>query len=229
VAGAIARQAANATSTANSIAKARLAREKAVLEEDQRRFESDLIRHQADLDGRQAEIDLAQALRDSVGQARVDSLEVAQVRLRKIKQEARVRRYRTYVEDMAARAPAAGMVVYHRSYTDEGIQVYRAGDEVHRASTVLEITDTSVMKVQFSVHEQDRWRISEGLPVTVVLDAFTGTRFTGTIEKVSSLPLERPEGRIAQRFEVVAVIDDRDERLKPGMSARVTIELGGLP
>ena len=227
--GALAQQEADATRTANAIAKARLAREKAVLEAEQRRFESDLIRHQAELDRRQAEIDLHQALRDSVGQARVDSLEVAQARLKLIKQQARVRRYRTYVDDMAATAPCAGMVVYHREYTNEGIQSYRAGEEVSRSSPVLEITDTSVMKVQFSVHEQDRWRISAGLPVAVVLDAFADVRFTGKIEKVSSLPQERPEGGIAQRFEVVAVIDDRDVRLKPGMSARVVIELGGLP
>ena len=226
---ALAQQGANATSTANAIAKARLAREKAVLEAEQRRFESDLVKHQAELDRRQAEIDLSQALRDSAGQARVDSLEVAQARLKLVKQQARVRRYRTYVDDMAATAPSAGMVVYHRDYTEEGIESSRAGDEVSRSTPVLEITDTSVMKVQFSVHEQDRWRIRTGQPVAVVLDAFTEVRFTGTIEKVSSLPQERLEGRIAQRFEVVAVIDDRDERLKPGMSARVIIELGGLP
>jgi len=227
VSGARAQDVANRTRTRNSIAKARLANEMAGLDQENKRYESEAVRQNAELAGKQAEIDLQQANRNSLAQTTLDSLEIAQALLKAVKQEARVDRLQTYLDQLAVTTPAEGMVVYHREYTDEGIKSFRAGDEVPRQATVLEITDTSTMKVQFTVHEKDRWRLQKGQKVEVVLDAYVNTVFPGMVENVSRLPQEAEEGGVARRFEAIATIDANDSRLKPGMSARVTIELGG--
>ena len=227
VGGARAQQTANLTRTGNAIAKSRLAFERAQLEQENRRFESLSVRQNAELDGKLARVALDEALQDSVAQARMDSLEVATKALQATKQEARVRRYKTYLDDLTMTAPAAGMVVYQRSYTDEGIKSYRAGDEVGSRTPVLDITDTSVMKVRFTIHEQDRWRVREGQDVRIILDAFRDDEFPGVIENVERLPEETMPGRVARRFEAVARIQSTDSRLKPGMSARVVIPTGG--
>lgn len=227
VSGARAQAAANRTRTGNAIAKARLAHEKAQLELENRRFESEMVLQQARLDGQQARIALDEARQDSVAQARMDSLDVAQKELRATKQEARVRRYGGYLDALTATAPADGMVVYHRTYSDEGIKSFRAGDEVGWRVPVLDVTDTSVMKVRFTIHEQDRWRVRAGDEVTVILDAFREVEFPGVIENVERLPQESATGRIARRFEARALIRSTDQRLKPGMSARVVIPTGG--
>ncbi len=227
VGGARTQEEANRTRTGNAIAKARLAMERANLEMENRRFEAESVRLNAELEGRQAAVALEEALQDSVAQARMDSLDVAQKELRTAKQEARVRRYRTYLDDLTMTAPAAGMIVYQRSYTDEGITSYRAGDEVGSRTAVLDVTDTSVMKVRFTIHEQDRWRVEAGQKVGVILDAFREEEFPGVIENVERLPEETMPGRIARRFEALARIESMDSRLKPGMSARVVIPTGG--
>ena len=227
VGGARAQETANRTRTGNAIAKARLAFERAELELENRRFESLSVRQNAELDGRLARVALDEALRDSVAQARMDSLEVANKELKAAKQAARVRRFKTYLDELTKTAPAAGMVVYQRSYTDEGVKSFRAGDEVGSRTAVLDVTDTSVMKVRFTIHEQDRWRVAAGQEVGIVLDAFRDTEFPGVIENVERLPEESVPGRLARRFEAVARVQSTDSRLKPGMSARVIIPTGG--
>ncbi len=218
---------ANQTRSRNSIDKAKLSSEMATLDQEIKQYESLAVRQKAVLAGRQSEIDLQQAYGNSLAQATLDSLEIAQAMLKSVKQEARVDRLQTYLDQLTVTAPADGMVVYHREYTDEGIKSYRAGDEVSRQAQVLEITDTSAMKVQFTVHEKDRWRLQNGQKVQVILDAYVDTIFTGLVEKVGRLPLEAVEGGVARRFEATATVDAIDSRLKPGMSARVIIELGG--
>ena len=227
VAGSRALDVANQTRSRNSIAKAKLANEMSTLDQENKRYESDAIRQNAELAGKQAEIDLQQATRNSLAQTTLDSLEIAQAQLKAVKQEARVDRLKTYLDQLTVLAPAEGMVVYHREYTDEGIKSFRAGDEVPRQAAVLEVTDTSTMKVQFTVHEKDRWRLEKGQQVTIILDAYLDTVFPGLLENVGRLPLEAVEGSVARRFEATATVDANDSRLKPGMSARVIIELGG--
>ena len=83
------------------------------------------------------------------------------------------------------------------------------------------------MKVRFTVHEKDRWRLSPGQPVGVVLDAYPDKTFAGAVETIARLPLSALDGSVARSFEATATITAVDARLKPGMSARVVIELGG--
>ena len=218
---------ANRTRTNNNIDKAILASEMAQLDKINQRFESRSVREMADLDGRQAGIDLRQARRDSQAQATLDSLEIAQALLKAVKQEARVGRLQTYLHQLTVTAPAAGMVVYHREYTEDGIKVLRAGDEVSRQAPVMEISDTSSMKVEFTVHEKDRWRLRVGQEVSVIMDAYLDLEFAGVVESVDRLPLTATEGSVARRFQATAAISGIDPRLKPGMSARVIIQLGG--
>lgn len=220
---------ANRTRAENSIDKARLASEMAQLDLKNQEYESETVREKSRLAGQQAEIDLAQALRSSRAQAVLDSLEIAQASLKATKQEARVNRLRTYLDQLTVTSPGSGMVVYHRQYTEEGIKVFRAGDEVSRQAPVLEITDTSAMRVDFTVHEKDRWRLLTGQKVQVVLDAYSGDAFAGKVDQVSRLPQAAEDGAVTRRFEASATIESNDPRLKPGMSARVTIELGGSP
>ncbi len=218
---------ANQTRSNNGIDKAALASEKADLELKNQQYESQTVRAKAELAGRQAEIDLEQAHRNRLAQASLDSLDIAQAMLKATKQEAGVERIQTYADQLVIIAPGPGMVVYFREYTDEGIKVYRAGDEVRRQARVLDVTDTSAMKVTFAVHEKDRWRLQDGQTVQVILDAYKDTSFTGLVENVGRMPVASEEGSVARRFEATAIIHESDPRLKPGMSARVIIELGG--
>ena len=216
---------ASATAAANAITKARLAREAAELAEDNQRFAAPLERERAALSRRQAEIDLARAIQDSTAQARLDSLERASAVIRHQRLEARVERYRNYLDQLVVTAPAAGMVVYHRERGDEGVQVVRVGDTVSWGQHLLDITDVSALQIEMQVHERDRGRIQPGQRVAAVPEAYPDRTVSGRVTSVQSLPLDAEAGAVSRRFLVTARLDDPGRDLWPGMSVRATIFL----
>jgi len=217
--------ASHATATGNAIAKTALATELAALDLENQRFESEVTRERATLAMQQAEIDLRQARGDSMAQAVLDSLELAGATLQAERLQARLARLQYYVDQMTVVARADGMVVHHRERTEEGVKIYRAGDEVGRQVHLLDITDVTAMKVEFTVHERDRWRLLPGQKVEVALDAYPEHRYPGTLELVERMPLVAEEGSVARQFKAVADLQDIGPRLRPGMSARVTIDV----
>ncbi len=216
---------ASAVARANAITKARLAREAAELAEHNERFAAPVARERAALSRQQAEIDLVRARQDSAAQARLDSLERARAELQDDRLRARVRRYRSYLDQLVVTAPAAGLVVYHRERTEEGVEVVRIGDTVSWGQHLLDITDVSALQVEMQVHERDRGRVHPGQTVIAVPDAYPDRRVRGEVTRVQSLPLAAEAGRVARRFLVTARLEPPAADLWPGMSVRATIHL----
>lgn len=78
-----------------------------------------------------------------------------------------------------------------------------------------------VVKVMIAVSENDMSLIKTGMPVSVKFDAFGDETFSGTVQRIY------PTVNTATRtFDVEIRIPNASEKIKPGMFARVTIDLG---
>ena len=78
-----------------------------------------------------------------------------------------------------------------------------------------------VVKVMLNVSETDLAEVRRGMPVEVTFDAFPGKIFEGVVNRIY------PTVDTATRtFEVEVRITNSDEAIKPGMFARVAIDLG---
>ncbi len=91
------------------------------------------------------------------------------------------------------------------------------------APTLFEIAkDLTEMQVNASVDESDIGQIKAGQHVTFKVDAYPNDTFTGTVSQVRLNPV------VAQNVvSYVTIIDvpNRDLKLKPGMTANVTVEV----
>ena len=95
------------------------------------------------------------------------------------------------------------------------------GAIVDQSSEILTIVDPRVLWVDAEIYERDIAKIRIGQHASVMVPAYPGETFAGTISYVSDLV--RPETRtIAVRTEV----QNPQQRLKPGMFADVTFFLG---
>ncbi|MEZ4387149.1 MAG: efflux RND transporter periplasmic adaptor subunit [Candidatus Krumholzibacteriia bacterium] len=220
-----AERASHLLASRNAITKARLAMESAALDEENQRFAADLARRQAALGRQQAAISLERAVQDSVAQAGLDSLALARAAIRGQRLHARMKTYQAYLDQLVLTAPAAGMVVYRRERTEEGVSVLRLGDTVGWNQHLLDITDVATLQVQMQVHERDRGRIRPGQRVTAAPDAYPGRTYPGRVTSVQRLPLAAESGAVARTFLVSALLDHVDRDLRPGMSVRATIDL----
>ena len=134
----------------------------------------------------------------------------AQVRLAKVGVDAALANH----ADTIIRAPFSGYVA--KRLVDEGAHI-----NVMPPTPVLVIIQTARVKIQGAVIERDMVKILPETKVRIRFDALDNLERHGAIERVE--PMLDPMTRTAK---ISAVLDNADQRLKAGMSARITIELG---
>ncbi|MEO5957011.1 MAG: efflux RND transporter periplasmic adaptor subunit [Nitrospiraceae bacterium] len=80
--------------------------------------------------------------------------------------------------------------------------------------------DLTKMQVDTNVSESDIGGIAEGEEATFTIDAYPGYQFSGTIRQVRLAPINVQN---VVTYNVVVAVDNQDLRLKPGMTANVSI------
>jgi HlyD family secretion protein len=80
--------------------------------------------------------------------------------------------------------------------------------------------DLTKMQVDTNVSESDIGGITEGKEAMFTVDAYPGIPFSGTIRQVRLAPINVQN---VVTYNVVVAVDNKDLRLKPGMTANVSI------
>ena len=100
-----------------------------------------------------------------------------------------------------------------------------AGDQVSTGTQGFRIDDLSALYVDVEVSEVDINSISVGQPVSLSFDAILGSEYHGEVSQVSQAAT--PAGGVVN-FTVTVHITDADAKVKPGMTAAVTITVQEL-
>jgi HlyD family secretion protein len=101
-----------------------------------------------------------------------------------------------------------------------GTVVSSATSNVGGGSTILTVADLHHVRMQALVNETDVGNVHDGMPVSVIIDAFPGREFAGKVEKV------QPQAVIQNSvtmFPVLVSLPNTDLALLPGMNGEVTI------
>jgi HlyD family secretion protein len=125
--------------------------------------------------------------------------------------------------DVTIRAPIDGTVIERTVET--GQIIASATGTVSGGTTLLRLADLTDMRVRMLVDETDIGQIREGMTAHVTAQAFPGRTFEGVVEKIE------PQAVITQNvtmFPVLVRLPNPDGLLKPGMNARVTVEVARL-
>jgi HlyD family secretion protein len=125
------------------------------------------------------------------------------------------------------RAPSSGMVVLKEDYRSGQKRKPRVGDTVVRNQTILDLPDMTTMTVKTKVREIDLYKVEIGKPATIEVDAYPNLQFEGQVVFIGILAISdaiRPGDE--KNFEVKVELSNTDPRLRPGMTARVTIHAG---
>jgi HlyD family secretion protein len=81
--------------------------------------------------------------------------------------------------------------------------------------------DLRKMRVMADVDEADVGKLKEGMDAEAVVDAFPGESFKGTVQQVRYSP-NNVQGVVT--YSAVVEVENPDEKLRPGMTATVTIK-----
>ena len=167
----------------------------------------------------QAQVDQARASRD---QAR-SNLEQGQAVL-------------THTQDILRKttytAPIDGIISYIAVRVGENVV---PGIQGTAGSSILTISDMSVVTTEVKVDETDITSIRNGQSADVTIDAIPGTVFKGHVTEVGELAILRTSGQAsmteetantqeARDFKVVITLDNPPDSLRPGLSATAKIQ-----
>jgi HlyD family secretion protein len=121
------------------------------------------------------------------------------------------------------RADVPGIVVYREVFFGSEQRKPQVGDQVWANQPLLILPDISKMVVETKVRETDIHKIERNQRVDVRVEAYPGLELTGKVTLVGTLAQEERERRGTKFFGVTVQVNESDDRLRPGMTARVEI------
>ena len=136
-----------------------------------------------------------------------------------------VQRAETALSKMSLRAPVAGMISLVPVWHPEGPAPFKAGDHAWPGAPLVELPETSSLRVSARVDETERGRLAPNQSVTVHMDAIPDRQFTGKIDEISTIASEDYSAGwpIPRNFDLRITLDQLDPRLRPGMTAQISI------
>jgi RND family efflux transporter MFP subunit len=129
--------------------------------------------------------------------------------------QAKVRQLEVELENTFIRAPFNGTVLTKNA--DVGEIVAPMGSAGNSKGSVVSMADMTSLQVEADVSESNIERISVGQPCEITLDAFPEKRYRGAVHMIVPTA-DRAKATVMTKVRFV----DKDERVLPEMSAKVT-------
>jgi RND family efflux transporter MFP subunit len=132
---------------------------------------------------------------------------------------------------MVLTAPIDGPVSLIPVWHNGNESPFKAGEQAWSGASIAEIPDTSSLRVVAHVDETERGRLSEAQAATVQLDAVADRQFTGKIERIGTIAtMDFTAGwPIPRNFTLDITVNEKDGRLRPGMTAQITVIVQRIP
>jgi HlyD family secretion protein len=154
-------------------------------------------------------------------------LEAARLELERARSEEVARRIsvadvKKRLDDTVLRSPIDGIVL--EKLVEVGQVISSGVSSVSGGTTLAVVADLRKVFVTADVDETDIGRVKEGLQVDVVPDAYPEKTFRGVVERIN------PKSKVVQNvttFEVMTVVENKEDLLKAGMNANVEIVIAG--
>lgn len=135
------------------------------------------------------------------------------------------------LEAMTLKAPSSGVISLASIWHNGNTGPFKAGERTWSGAPLAELPDISSLRIEARVDETERGRLAVGLPVTVQLDAIADRQFTGKVERIGTIASTDFSAGwpFPRNFDLTLSVDQRDPRLKPGMTAQVTVIVNRIP
>ena len=120
--------------------------------------------------------------------------------------------YSNLLENTILTSPISGIITARN---------YDEGDMYAMAQPLFVVQNITPVKMLVNISENNYSKVKKGMEVDIVADAFPGETFKGKVNLVYPTIDAR-----SHTFPVEIIVDNKDEKLRPGMFARVTVNYG---
>jgi RND family efflux transporter MFP subunit len=136
-----------------------------------------------------------------------------------------VKRAEHSLNSTTLKAPISGMISLVSVWHNSGPAPFKAGDRAWPGAPIAELPDISSLRISARVEETERSRLAPKQPVTIHMDAIPDRDFSGKIDHISTIATSDFSGGwpFPRDFDINIAFDQTDQRLKPGMTAQLTV------
>ncbi len=127
------------------------------------------------------------------------------------------------LEQCEIRATVSGLVIYKDVFFGSEKRKVQVGDQVWPNQPLIMLPDLSKLVVETQVRETDIYKVEKNQQVAISVDAYPELELKGRVDYIGTLAQEDEALAAGKYFTVTILVDEVDERLRPGMSARVEL------
>ncbi len=198
--------------------RARVRQAEAALAEARANSSLDVISQQSLVEARrnvqQAEVAL-QKSRDERLNVNARKADVRSAQAGTVRNTVSLKNAKVQLDSTTVLAPRSGVVT--QKYLEEGTIIPPGTSTFSQGTSLVQISDTTQMYVECAVDEADIAQVRPGQPVRIIVEAYAGRPFEGTVQRVN--PAAKTDQNITAIKVRVAVKQSRHEMLRPGMTA----------
>ena len=187
-------------------------------------YESNISKKEIQLNLEKAEIALARAKEQIDNRIKVQREEVKQKNLSIEQSRSRLNEALETLEKLYLISPSPGIAIISINWSTGN--KFQIGDQCWSGFPLIQLPDLSSLKATVKINEVDIAKISKGLKVEVKPDAFSDSIFTGKVNSVANLAVNKNKDSRVKVFPVEVLIKETNKNLLPGLtvSCRLIID-----
>ena len=191
---------------------------------EQAEYESEMRKKEIQLNLEKADIALQRAKEQIENRVKINVEEIKQKELSIAQDQARLDEANGVLHQLTVVTHSPGIAILQRSW--QSGNKYQVGDQVWTGQPLISLPDLNQLKATVSINEIDIAKIVTGLDVEIRPDAFSQNKFTGRVEEVANLAVNKTGSTKIKVFPVEIYLNETHKDLLPGLtvSCRIIVD-----
>ena len=184
-------------------------------------YESEMKKKEIQLNLEKAEIALVKAKEQIDNRIKIQKEEIKQKNLQLDQNRLMLNEGHESLRKLNVEAPAPGIVIIKTNMMTGN--KWQVGDQCWSNYAFIDLPDLSLLKATVKINEVDIAKITKGLEVQIKPDAFSDSLFTGKVNSVANLAVNKDYNSRIKIFPVEILLNETSKSLLPGMSVSCRI------
>ncbi len=179
-------------------------------------YESEINKKQIQLNLDKADIALQRAKEQIENRIKIQKEEIKQKELSIQRFVLRLDEAHETLRQLSVVSPTSGVAIISRNRSTNN--KFQIGDQCWAGLPIIQLPDLSSLKATVQINDVDISKISKGLEVQIKPDAFSDSTFTGKVNSVANLAINKERSTKIKVFPVEILVNEADKNLLPGLT-----------
>ena len=184
-------------------------------------YESDIKKKEIQLNLDKAYIALERSKEQIDNRIKIQKEEIKQRNLSIQQFQSRLDEAHETLQKLSVVTPSSGIAILSKNWSSNS--KFQIGDQCWSGFPIIQLPDLSSLKATVKINEVDIAKISKGLKVEIKPDAFSDKVFSGTVNSIANLAVNKDNSSKIKVFPVEILLNETDKNLLPGLTVSCRI------